>query len=172
MLTEVNLNVATYVSFEGISNAFVDAVRPSRLPFGSPGGPTGQTAARPLGSQLDTSFNVHLTLGNALEQLHSSQLQSGQQTPALGKFPFFLCSSLLLLCLGRRPLDKCGPRRRRRRPVGLSAARTAITLHVQLGDDNDDDDDDYVLAKLMNIKPESSLLSPGQDERAKTQLAH
>lgn len=86
------MNVATYLKFDGISNVLVD-VRPSRLPANeAPARPLG-AASSPAGlsakSQLDTSFNVHMTLGNALEQLSSQQDMAfgSQQTPALGKCP-------------------------------------------------------------------------------------
>ena len=98
-MTEVNMNVATYLKFDGISNVLVNpaAVQPTarfpQLPAAEGGAAAGEAPARetnqlgtglsPKSRPLDTSFNVHMTLGNALEQL--SQQQTGQQTPALGK---------------------------------------------------------------------------------------
>jgi hypothetical protein len=89
-MTEVNMNVATYLKFDGISNVLVD-VKPTALASelllaaeqAPPSSPAGQLNGK---SQLDTSFNVHMTLGNALEQLQQ-QPAAGQQTPALGKCP-------------------------------------------------------------------------------------
>ena len=89
-LTEVNMNVATYVKFDAISNVLVEManVKPTRLvgeQVGADSPQDGQQApprSHPQ-HQLDTSFNVHITLGNALEQL--DQQAAPKQTPALGK---------------------------------------------------------------------------------------
>lgn len=78
-MTEVNMNVATYIKFDDITSAQVE-VKPSRL-VSTPSELAG--AARPIGSQqLDGSFNPLMTLSGALDKLQPS---SGQLTPALGK---------------------------------------------------------------------------------------
>ena len=99
-LTEVNLNVATYIKFDAISNALVEpqAVRASKLAdFGelpAEAQPNLARPQRPRGHLLETSFDVHMTLGKALEQLLQPQnLQQQQQqqaspfaTPTLGEY--------------------------------------------------------------------------------------
>ena len=119
MVTEVNMNVATYIKFEDISNALVELdpqlVRPTRVDngqqsgasstatleansFGQPQMGTGSVQGGRPRPQLDTSFDVHMTLGNALDQLmqtgpssSSGQQQAQQQqflfaTPSLGEY--------------------------------------------------------------------------------------
>lgn len=78
----MNLNVATYIKFDDITNAQLD-IRPSRAPTsGASEEPTRTEPPRsPL--QLDGSFNPLMTLSGALDRLRSS---AGQETPALGKF--------------------------------------------------------------------------------------
>lgn len=101
MVTEVNVNVATLVGFDAITNALVEA-RPSR----AADEPAGERApARPPAGPLETSFDVHMTLGKALEQLHAAQqFASGQQTPALGK----CCAWIRLFVLAHaRPDHNC-----------------------------------------------------------------
>lgn len=89
--TEVRLNAATYIKFEDISNAQLLELEPSKLTtlnaVSQP--PSSATTSGRQPDQLDTSFNIHLSLENALEKLQSEsfgQLGSQQQTPALGKF--------------------------------------------------------------------------------------
>lgn len=94
-MTEVNMNVATYIKFDDITNALVD-VKPTRLAELASGAREPVAAPQAPGRQqlLDTSFNVRLTLGGALDRLlgQQQQQQAGgqgatahQQTPALGK---------------------------------------------------------------------------------------
>lgn len=88
MLTEVNVNLNTLLKFHGVSNVLVElrpssrlAGAPSEQAASSPSPAPSQPAPKPNWAQLDTSFDTHLTLGNALEQL-----EQPKQTPALGEF--------------------------------------------------------------------------------------
>lgn len=105
MVTEVNMNVATYIKFDAISNALVEVepiARPTKLmpDFFSADNNDPQLkapATRIRVGQLDTSFDVHMTLGNALDQLLQASNAGQQQatasqatqslfaTPTLGK---------------------------------------------------------------------------------------
>lgn len=90
MMTEVNMNVATYIKFDDITNALVD-VKPTKLVNFD-----GQQQAAAANNQmrsnflLDTSFNVQLAFNNAIDRLNNFNAQptSAQQTPALGKLNF------------------------------------------------------------------------------------
>lgn len=83
------MNVATYLKFDGISNVLVE-VKPtalaSELLLEQPPVASSDRLSQLAGKSqpLDTSFNVHMTLGNALDQLQQPSA-AGQQTPALGK---------------------------------------------------------------------------------------
>lgn len=100
MITEVNMNVASYIKFDDITNAFVE-VKPTKLAatnsFASeeeqPGSKQAHNGVHPL--QLDTSFDLHLALNNALDKLQAGS-QSSQQTPALGKSNNYKQDSSLL----------------------------------------------------------------------------
>lgn len=86
--TEVRLQAATYIKFEDISNAQLLDLRPSKLAALKPQADDSSRQPVRLPNQLDTSFNIHLSLENALEKLQSSSGSSSssqQQTPALGK---------------------------------------------------------------------------------------
>lgn len=105
MMTEVNMNVATYIKFDDISNALVE-IRPTKLASLATSGTEPSTTidnrqagtTRNLPLQLDTSFNVALAFSSAIDKLNggtgslAGQLQ--QQTPALGEF-FILFLPLL-----------------------------------------------------------------------------
>lgn len=90
MMTEVNMNVATYIKFDDITNALVD-VKPTRLVSGFDGqaansGNSNNNNNQLRANLLDTSFNVQLAFNNAIERLNNlAQPASAQQTPALGK---------------------------------------------------------------------------------------
>ena len=86
----------TFIRFEGISNALVD-VRPTasrlfaaedsaeQLSGGGGGGTTRRLPANRHHQLLDTSFALHATLGNALEQLLGGSGSPGRHTPTLGE---------------------------------------------------------------------------------------
>lgn len=101
MLTEVNMNVATYIKFDDISNAIVD-IKPTKLAtLGSTSGeqsPASSTISSQQTRsnspfQLDASFNAALAFNSAIDKLNgvggtgSPVLGAavGQQTPSLGK---------------------------------------------------------------------------------------
>lgn len=100
-MTEINMNLASYIKFDDISNTLVD-VKPSKLAsmMDQPMGRGGQR--RKHQPQLETSFDLQLQFSRALDRLNGSpttttttttdQAQSsvspssGQPTPSLGKF--------------------------------------------------------------------------------------
>lgn len=111
MVTEVNLNSATYIKFDQISNAQVEPIKPSSLADPSQAEPQdGQQTAgtsRKTPLALETSFDVQLALNSAIGRLNTnadtnsnsksisiSNLNQIQQTPTLGK-----CNSSSSACL-------------------------------------------------------------------------
>lgn len=86
MLTEVNMNVATYIKFDDISNALLD-IKPTRLASLAGQQESAPTSgAPPRTFQLEASFNAALALSGAIERLNGGpSLAAGQQTPSLGK---------------------------------------------------------------------------------------
>lgn len=89
-MTEVNMNVATYIKFDDITNALVD-VKPTKLVSFDGQQQQQQQAAASNNMRsnflLDTSFNVQLAFNNAIDRLNNFNAPptSAQQTPALGK---------------------------------------------------------------------------------------
>lgn len=95
-ITEINMNVASLVRFDDISNALLD-VRPTRLADFSAQATSNQIQSQSQSAnrrkQLEGSFDLQLALTNALDRLSSSQNSpsSGssafiQPTPSLGKW--------------------------------------------------------------------------------------
>lgn len=81
-MTEVNMNVATYLKFEHISNAQID-LRATAIPL-SAGSPKPSLSQAGKASTLDASFDLSLALSNAIDKLDAQNTH--QATPALGKF--------------------------------------------------------------------------------------
>jgi len=100
-MTEVNMDAATYVKFDDITNALVE-LRPTKL--AAPGESGEQAAPSPQRNSLETSFNVNLALGDALSKLEPSA-SSALQTPALGKSRFLPEGSAALFLAGSRQVS-------------------------------------------------------------------
>lgn len=99
-ITEVNVNVASFIKFDDISNALVD-VRPTRLAARLASsldlqsqGPGFEQLAANRRKQLETSFSLPSALSAAIDKLASGSASgsaaplasNGQQaTPSLGK---------------------------------------------------------------------------------------
>lgn len=98
-VTEVNMNLASYIKFDDITNALVES-KQTRLPnMNNPNKPLTNRNQKPGALNLETSFNLELAFNSALEKL--GQPASGQETPALGKFsfstPIFVTQSTFLV---------------------------------------------------------------------------
>lgn len=92
MMTEVNMNVATYIKFDDITNALVE-VKPTRLALNGfeQDSASNNNQRAPNLPLLDTSFKVQLAFNNAIDRLQNGPVgqpisPASQQTPALGKY--------------------------------------------------------------------------------------